>query len=360
MATPLDDLLRRRIAAEGPITVADYMAEALGHPAHGYYMGRDPFGRAGDFTTAPEISQMFGELLGLWCAEIRRMMGSPNPVRLVELGPGRGTLMADALRAIHRAAPDCSTAFAVHLVETSPALRQRQRETLAEIEVQWYDAFEQVPDGPLLLLANEFFDALPIHQFVRTEDGWRERMVGTEDGDLCFIVATDPVDQTLIAEAVRDTAETGDVVESRPMADGIAAAIAQRIAVHGGAALLIDYGHAVSDAGDTLQAVRAHAFAAVLADPGEADLTAHVDFAALARAASPHAAVHGPVDQGVLLRRLGIEARAAKLREAAAADQATEISAALARLIGADGMGALFKALVIAHPDLGALPGFEG
>ncbi|MDP6389944.1 MAG: SAM-dependent methyltransferase [Alphaproteobacteria bacterium] len=358
MATPLDDLLRRRIAAEGPITVADYMAEALGHPAHGYYMGRDPFGRAGDFTTAPEISQMFGELLGLWCAKVWHMMGSPSPIDLVELGPGRGTLMADALRAIDRAAPDCRAALAVHLVETSPALRQRQRETLAEIEVQWHERFEQAPDGPLLLLANEFFDALPIRQFVCTKDGWRERMVGVADGNLCFTISSDPVDEASIPDSVREAAETGDIAEARPMADDIAAAIARRIAVHGGAALVVDYGHAASAAGDTLQAVRGHAFAEVLADPGAADLTAHVDFAALARAASPHAAVHGPVDQGVLLRRLGIEARADKLL--ATADQATEISAALARLIGAGGMGTLFEALAIAHPDLGALPGFEG
>jgi NADH dehydrogenase [ubiquinone] 1 alpha subcomplex assembly factor 7 len=361
--TPLEAELRRIIAADGPLSVATYMTLCLGHPMHGYYTTRDPFGRAGDFITAPEISQMFGELIGLWAAAVWQLMGSPARVALVELGPGRGTLMADALRAA-RVVPAFAAAVHVHLVEMSPVLQSRQREALAAVDVlvAWHSAFTEVPSGPLIVIANEFFDALPVHQAVKTPSGWHERMVGIgADGKLAFALHPDPIPglSAVLPESLANT-PTGAVFEWRSRDQ--AAEIARRIAEHGGAALIVDYGHTESALGETLQAVGRHGFADPLATPGEVDLTAHVDFASLARtAAAAGAQVHGPIFQGDLLRRLGIEARAAALRAKATAAQAADIDAALARLTGAgsDSMGALFKAMAFADPRLGALPGFD-
>ncbi len=315
--------LRRVIAAEGPITVARYMEEALGHPRLGYYMRGDPFGARGDFVTAPEISQIFGELVGLWCAVVWRAMGRPAPVLLVELGPGRGTLMADALRAVAGAAPDFRAALAVHLVETSPALKDRQRAALAEAAPRWHRSLESVPEGPMLAVANEFFDALPVRQFERTSGGWRERLVGVDSATGVFRFQSAPR-QTPEAELILPplaAAAAGSIVESRPAADELAKALARRVAARGGAALVVDYGPAHSAPGDSLQAVKAHRYHDALEAPGEADLTAHVDFAALARAAGGAGArVHGPVAQGRFLSALGIDARAAKLLATATAD----------------------------------------
>ncbi|HSI40606.1 MAG TPA: class I SAM-dependent methyltransferase [Xanthobacteraceae bacterium] len=340
--TPLEAELRTLIATEGPIPVARYMALCLGHPRHGYYMGRDPFGAAGDFTTAPEISQMFGELLGLWCAACWQQIGAPDPVRLVELGPGRGTLMADVLRAA-RALPAFHAALDVHLVETSPALRARQRERLPDAPVRWHDSLAEVPDGPALILANELFDALPVAQFVRTERGWHERCVGLDaDGHLAF--GLDPRPGPAFGPAL-----PGAVLER--LDHPLVRAVPERLAAQGGAALIIDYGHAASGLGDTLQAVRRHAFADPLKDPGEADLTAHVDFAALARhGTAAGARAFGPLPQGDFLRRLGLDARAARLGRQADAE----------RLAGTapGGMGGLFKVLALVHPAAGAPPGF--
>ena len=282
--TPLARIIAQRIRLQGPIPLAAFMADALGHPEHGYYRRSDPFGKAGDFITAPEVSQMFGELIGLWCAEVWRLMGSPDPFLLVELGPGRGTLMADALRAA-KVLPGFGDAAAIHLVETSPALRARQQAALAGREVAWHDGFGEVPAGPMILVANEFFDALPVHQFERTPDGWRERLV-TLDGDR-FVLAVSR-DRTpaevLIPDALRRTAPDGAVVEVSPASVSTMRAIAERLEEYGGAALIVDYGHAEHGAGETLQAVRRHRYHHILADPGEADVTAHVDFAALAGA----------------------------------------------------------------------------
>ena len=351
--TPLEAELRRIIALDGPITVADYMRLCLGHPQHGYYVTRDPLGAQGDFTTAPEISQMFGELIGAWAVAVWRQMGSPARVNLVELGPGRGTLMADALRAA-KAAPDFLSAVAIHLVETSPALRATQESNLAPRNgsITWHHRIEDVPEGPLIGIANEFVDALPIDQFVR-DRGWHFRMVGLADDRLAFMVAPDPLPGNESLEA-----PTGAILERRH--DRPAALLARRLAEYGGAALIIDYGHVASGFGDTLQAVADHKFADPLAAPGEADLTAQVDFAALARTAVREGArAQGPLTQGDFLRRLGIEQRAARLKAKATPQQAADIDAALARLTAPDQMGRLFKVLAIADPKLGALPGFD-
>jgi NADH dehydrogenase [ubiquinone] 1 alpha subcomplex assembly factor 7 len=362
VTSPLTDLLRRRIRLTGPIAVADFMAEALGHPDHGYYTTRDPFGARGDFTTAPEVSQMFGELIGLWCAEVWRTTVAPQPVHLVELGPGRGTLMADALRAA-RMAPDFLAAASVHLVETSPVLAGMQRHALAGHDAQWHESLEEVPGGPVLLIANEFFDALPIRQFEQTGEGWRERMVGlAEDGET-FRLGLAPggtASEALIPETVRRTAGSGEVAEVCPAGLSIACAIGERIARHGGAALIVDYGHAVSGAGDTLQALLNHERHDPLQDPGSADLTAHVDFAILAAAAREGGAnTHGPIAQGEFLTRLGIETRAAQLLAKATPDQVTDITAACARLIDKEQMGYLFKAMAITPPAAAPPPAFE-
>ena len=289
------------IAAEGPLTVERYMALCLGHARHGYYMRQDPFGRGGDFTTAPEVSQMFGELIGVWCAVAWQAMGAP-PFRLVEPGPGRGTLMADLLRAA-RVVPGFLEAARVHLVETSPVLRRSQENALsgAGTAIHWHASIDEVPDGPTLLVANEFFDALPIRQFVRTGTGWHERLVGTDTGKLAFGLAPDPLPPALLPHWAR-AAAPGDIVEISPARNDAARSIGARLEAWGGAALIIDYGHERSAPGDTLQAVRAHAFQDVLDSPGESDLTSHVDFEALGAALRDGGAnVHGPLAQGAFL-----------------------------------------------------------
>jgi NADH dehydrogenase [ubiquinone] 1 alpha subcomplex assembly factor 7 len=357
--TPLAAELARRIAADGPITVADYMAAVLTDPRHGYYMGQDPLGARGDFVTAPEVSQMFGELVGLWCAETWQRLGAPSDLLLVELGPGRGTLMADALRAA-RVVPDFLAAISPHLVEVSPALRARQAEALAGAAPVWHDDLAALPEGPLLLLANEFFDALPVRQFVKRAGGWHERLVDLAEGAgpdaPRFAFVPGPRADDSVPGALR-AAKEGSVFEVSPAALAVAAEIGRRLAAHGGAALVIDYGHAQRGVGETLQAVRRHARHEVLEAPGSADLTCHLDFAALAEAAAG-AEVHGPVEQGVWLDRLGIAARAARLKEAATAAQARDIDEALVRLSDPAAMGRLFKALALVPPGFGPPAGF--
>jgi NADH dehydrogenase [ubiquinone] 1 alpha subcomplex assembly factor 7 len=362
--SPLGDLLARRIRIAGPITVAEYMAEALGHPQYGYYKQGDPFGLAGDFITAPEISQMFGELLGAWCAMVWETMGRPAPVRLVELGPGRGTLMADALRGTRKVA-GFHAAVDLHMVETSPYLRGRQAETLRQaapaIAPSWHDAFEEVPDGPLLLVTNELFDALPIHQFEYRGGRWLERVVDIDSSGNEFAFALRPPGAALsVASAPPQPPHQGMIIEACPAGIGLAAAIGRRAARHGGAALVIDYGHDGSGGGDSLQAVRRHGKHDVLSEPGTADLAAHVDFGALARAArEAGASVYGPISQNTLLERLGIKLRAGSLERNATPEQATAIQAATERLLHLEQMGTLFKALAIAAPILPAPPGFD-
>ena len=362
--TPLGRRIARRIARHGPITVADYMAQALTDPESGYYMQGDPFGPRGDFVTAPEVSQMFGELIGLWCVDSWQRMGAPAEFLLVELGPGRGTLMADALRAT-RLMPAFLDAAEVHLVEASPSLRARQAETLGSARASWNDSLSELPEAPLLVIANEFFDALPVRQFERRAEGWCERLVVLDSaGELAFGRSqADPAIELLLPAALR-AAPGGSLVEVSPAALGLAAEIGRRVAgkggARGGAALIIDYGHAESRPGATLQALRRHARYEVLSDPGEADLTAHVDFAALAQAAAAAgAACQGPVAQGTFLARLGLGARAEALLRTATPEQGRDIEAARARLAGPEQMGEHFKALALAHPDLGPLAGFD-
>jgi NADH dehydrogenase [ubiquinone] 1 alpha subcomplex assembly factor 7 len=350
--------LARRIRAFGPLTVEQYMREVLTHPRHGYYVARQPFGARGDFVTAPEVSQMFGELIGAWMVHAWQTMGSPHAVRLVELGPGRGTLMRDLLRA---AAP-MRDAAAVHLVEISDSLAHVQREALASgtWDLAWHRSFDDVPAGPLLLVANELFDALPVRQFVRSGAAWHERVVEADEAaQFRFVQSPQPsAAAALLPPEVRDGASTGAVAEVSPDAVALAARIGERVARHGGAALIIDYGATAFGARDTLQAVAHHRRHEVLVEPGAADLTAHVDFALLARAAAQAGArALGPVFQRDFLVQLGLAQRAAALMRANPAKQA-EIAAAVTRLTADDQMGTHFKVLCIAHPGLPALPGF--
>jgi NADH dehydrogenase [ubiquinone] 1 alpha subcomplex assembly factor 7 len=344
--TPLARTLAGIIRAAGPIGVDRFMAAALGDPTHGYYMTRDPLGRAGDFITAPEISQIFGEILGLWCAEAWRRMGAPDTVALVELGPGRGTLMADMLRAM-KILPGCRAAVRPHLVETSPVLRARQQATLADAEARWHDSLDSVPRGPMLLVANEFFDALPIRQWLKRDGVWHERLVALDDaGDFDF-EAGPPA----MPPACPD-APDGAIFESCEPAREIATAIGRRLAHAPGAALLIDYGHGVTAPGETLQAVRAHRFAPPLADPGEADLTAHVDFAGLADALRQAGAAVAPLEtQGRFLAANGAELRARTLMRGKDDETAAGIGQSLRRLLDPAKMGRLFKVLVATSPE---------
>jgi len=342
--------------------VARYMELCLTHPEHGYYITHDPLGREGDFITAPEVSQMFGELLGLWAAATWRAMGAPKNVRLVELGPGRGTMMADMLRAI-RVVPTFYQALTVHLVEINPALREKQRQSLSGIKANahWHDSIDDVPDGPALIFANEYFDALPINQAVFARDGWHERVVDVNDKDqLVFDVAPEPLPrfELLLSDLLR-VAPLGAIFEWRSPHEVMK--LARRLRQFGGAALVIDYGHSRSDAGDTFQAIARHSFADPLKNPGQSDLTAHVDFEALARSAEDvDARVHGPIEQGQFLKRLGIETRAATLVSKASTQVAADVTTALRRLVGTGrgGMGALFKVLGISHPSIETLAGF--
>ena len=334
------------------MTVADWMAECLLHPEHGYYATRDPLGPAGDFTTAPEVSQVFGELVGLCLAQGWIDRGRPDPVRLVELGPGRGTLMADALRAAW--ATGLADAATVHLVEASPTLRAVQARTLADHAPSWHDRLEDVPEGPLLLVANEFLDALPVRQFVRSGNAWRERMVTASDDALTFALSP-PMEVPALAR--RDDVAEGGMVERRPAADAVMAEVERRVLASGGAALLIDYGGWRSR-GDTLQAVRGHAYADPLETPGEADLTAHVDFEA-ARGAASGLVASGLTPQGVFLERLGAVERARRLAQGLEGTALEEAVAAHRRLTHPDEMGTLFEVLGLWEPGTPPLPGLN-
>jgi len=305
---------------------------------------------------------MFGELLGLWAASVWKAIGSPSLLRLIELGPGRGTMMADALRAL-RVLPPLYQSLSVHLVEINPVLREKQKSTLSAVRnIAWHDTIDDIPDGPAVIFANEYFDVLPIRQVVRGETGWHERTVEIDaGGTLVFGAASEPTPrfEVLMPPLVR-AAPVGAVFEWRPDAEIMK--IASRVRDQDGAALIIDYGHVRSDAGDTFQAIARHSFADPLKNPGQADVTAHVDFEALARAAENIGAhVHGPVPQGEFLKRLGIETRAVTLMAKAGHEVSEDISSALKRLIGGGrgGMGSMFKVLAVSEPHLTSLAGFE-
>jgi SAM-dependent MidA family methyltransferase len=350
----LGTVIADMIAADGPMPVDRYMALALGHERHGYYMGRDPFGRAGDFITAPEVSQMFGELIGIWCAAGWQMMDAPAEWNLIELGPGRGTLLADLVRACS-VMPGLRDGMKVHLVEMSPALKTMQSETLkrAGIEATWHDRLEDVPDGQSLIIANEFFDALPVSQLQKQAGQWHERVVGlTGDGKLTFGLASDPVAPALVPSWAT-TAADGDIAEFSPVRDAVVREIGRRITKDMGAALIIDYGHMRSATGDTLQAIRKHQFAEVLAQPGEVDITSHVDFEALTGAVTADGAnAYGPVMQGDFLIKMGLKEREEMLRARADARQRIRLSKGAQRLVSGNQMGQLFKVLAVTHPDM--------
>lgn len=360
--TVLFDILKTEIEAQGPISVARYMELALGHAEHGYYMKQDPFGKAGDFITAPEISQMFGEMVGLWACVVWQAMGSPEPINVVEVGPGRGTLMADALRATQMVEA-FEDAARVWLVEISPVLREAQKKALAPTFMMpaWRDRFADVGPGPVIVWGNEFFDALPIRQYVRADDGWRERRVGLNDerDGLAFTLSMGKIDANVIPEEVQG-APVGGIYEDQSLSRTVMGEIAKRVVEHGGAALFFDYGHGEHAIGETLQAVKSHDYADVLKNPGDQDITAHVDFAQLAEAArAAGAEVFGPVPQGAFLERLGMRQRADTLMMNASPEQLQEIDAAYQRLTGAEQMGSLFKVMAVVPPGFGVPPWVE-
>jgi len=356
------DHLAHLIAAEGPLSIAEFMRTALTAPGLGYYMRGDPFGAEGDFVTAPDISQIFGELIGLWSVATWAALGAPPRFSLVELGPGRGTLMSDALRAA-RVRPAFLEAANVALIEIGPALRARQRQTLKDARVgslAWFETVDEalVADRPLILVANEFFDALPVRQFVATDRGWCERCVGLAgDGTFAFARSLAPIPDDLIPRAIC-AAPQGSVFEFAPARNALAKDIAEHLARRRGAALVIDYGFSGPGVGDTLQAVKAHGFVPVLDDPGHADLTTHVDFDALATGfAAGGADVYGPLEQSAFLQRLGARERTDALAAGATGVGRAVVEAGFARLTEPAQMGSLFKTLVAASPGLPP-PGF--
>ena len=358
-AAGLTARLVRHIRAHGPMTVAAYMAMALHDPADGYYARRQPLGGGGDFITAPEISQVFGELIGLWCADLWQRMGSPDPVVVAELGPGRGVLIADFLRAASGIA-GFRAAIRLYLVETSPVLRAEQQRRLAGAGAVWLDDAGGLPDGPLLLIANEFLDALPIRQLVRGRAHWAERLVAVgAKGRLCFAEGPESPALTLLVPPERRAAAPGTLVELCSAAAASAGALAERLCRHPGAALFIDYGYADAPGKSTLAAIGRHRAAGVLDAPGTADLSAHVDFAAVAAAArAGGAAVYGPAPQGAFLTALGAGLRLDRLLSRAAPDQRAALETGARRLIDPAEMGTLFRALAMTSPDLPAPAGF--
>jgi NADH dehydrogenase [ubiquinone] 1 alpha subcomplex assembly factor 7 len=353
------DDIRRLIALEGPISVERYMALALGHPQHGYYMTRDPLGATGDFTTAPEISQMFGELIGLWAAQCWLDLGQPDPVRVVECGPGRGTMLADALRAA-KAAPGFLDALQIELIESSPVLKAAQMLKLAGCgtPVTWRSRMDQMSAGaPLIIIGNEFLDALPVRQYMRQNGQWHERLVGLAGDALAIGLSPDP------EPAITQQGPEGAVIEVAIAAQAFTRDLALLLKSDGGVALFLDYGHTKSGFGDTLQAMRNHAFVDPLASPGESDLTAHVDFDALGKAARDAGlTIHGPMEQGAFLQALGLEARMEQLiSHARTPEQQNAIRSAERRLTDTSrtGMGRLFKVIAFAAPGQPVPPGFE-
>ncbi|GLQ33838.1 ATP synthase subunit beta [Amylibacter marinus] len=332
-------ILLRQISRFGPMSVAEYMTQCLLHPTQGYYTNTDPIGAQGDFITAPEISQMFGEVIGLCLAQTWLDQGAPDPFCLAELGPGNGTLMQDILRAT-KSVPQFHHAMRIHLIEASPTLRQRQKECLADFEVSWGDNIAELPDLPLYLVANEFFDCLPVRQFRKTDKGWQEQMIGAEGEHLHFVLGGLAPDG-MFPDRLRDS-----MIEISPSATALCAAIADHIAALSGAALIIDYG-TWGEMGDSFQAIKGQKKISPLADPGRADLTAHVNFRTLADAAQSKAQVSELVPQGLLLERLGITQRAQSLAQNMRPQELEAHISAHRRLTHPEEMGQLFKALAI-------------
>jgi SAM-dependent MidA family methyltransferase len=361
MSTPLADKIKALIRASGPISVTDYFALCLADPEHGYYRTREPFGRHGDFITAPEISQLFGEMIGVFLVHAWQQHGTPQNVRLVEVGPGRGTMMSDMLRVIKRIAPSLFDDLTVHLVETSERLRGVQRVTLEtySTKINWHDSFEDVPEGFCLIAANELFDAIPIRQFVKTPMGFRERLVGLDaDDELTFAAGVAGLDTSLLP-APAGPVPDGTVFEISPARQAVMQTLCERLKLNGGTAVIIDYGSMVTSFGDTLQAVMNHEFDPPLAHPGEADLTSHVDFEDLAKVAlSTGVHLNGGLRQGEFLYGLGLAERASSLARDKEPTEQRLIAAAVDRLAGegAGKMGELFKVIAVSSPALKLMP----
>lgn len=347
--TPLKQRIVRLIGASGPISVAEYMATCLFDPEHGYYTTREPFGVAGDFTTAPEISQMFGELVAVWLYSAWKASGSPAGATFAEIGPGRGTLMKDMLRVLGRLDPAFAANTSVALIETSPRLRDVQKATLAAsgVDIIWHESIATLPQAPLFIVGNELFDAIPTRQFVRAADGWNERAIGIDaNGELAFATGPARID-TAVLPPEAATAVAGTIFEFAPARTAMMETIAERIAAHGGAGLFFDYGHLRPGLGDTLQALCKHRYEDVLANPGEADLTSHVDFAALAGAARANGLEAHGTTQGEFLLAMGLLERAGSLGARGDENAREKIRSEVERLAGPDAMGTLFKALAV-------------
>jgi len=354
MTSPLAALLRDQIRTQGPLSLADYMGQCLMHPQHGYYTTRDPFGAAGDFTTAPEMTQVFGELIGLWAVEVWRNLGSPNPFILCELGPGRGTLMSDALRAA-KLVPEFGAALQLYLLESSPLLQAKQAEKLAAHTPHWITRAEDLPDLPVIFIANEFFDALPVHQYIYQNNSWNERFVGLDNtGQL--ELQLHPTENGPPFEGF-----DGMVVEQSPVVVEFANAIARKVVHNRGAALILDYGDDEA-VGETVQAIAHHRATSLVAAPGEADITAHVSFDPLRTAVRKIGTkTHGVIELADFLLALGLAERTAQLCEKADEAQQRSLKAALTRLTDKGkphGMGTLFKAFAFVNRDGVTPPGF--
>jgi NADH dehydrogenase [ubiquinone] 1 alpha subcomplex assembly factor 7 len=357
MTEKLLDIIQQHIRKDGPMTIADYMNLCLGHADHGYYMTHDPLGLRGDFTTAPEISQMFGELIGAWILQCWHDLGEPSRFHLIEQGPGRGTLMADILRVTARN-PKFMQAADIHLVEISPVLIEKQQKALSSHTIHWQQSFTDINlDAPFILIGNEFLDALPVHQFVWHENHWHERCIGLDAKEnLTFVESAPSYDPRMLA--LEKPPGNNDILELCPTASALIEDVALKISEHGGAALYIDYGYSNSEYGDTLQALYRHEYCDALTTPGEADITAHVDFERLAKTAQQKGTkVSGPTPQGDFLKALGIELRARQLIHHNPA-KAEDIGQSLKRLTDDSEMGHLFKVMAITHPDL-TVAGFE-
>jgi len=360
----LQENLIKRIKTKGPISIATFMAKALGDEQHGYYMKKDPFGQDGDFTTAPEISQMFGEIIGLWQAQNWLNMGRPAEIHLIELGPGRGTLIQDVLRSM-KVVPGLLDAVKLHLVEMSPVLRRIQEERLKDFgKPMWHnqiaDALEFAGGKPILLIANEFFDALPVRQFEKADTSWHERLIGVDHKDnLCFQLAALPTSDQMIPPA-HHQAENASIVEICAIGENILKDIAGYIKINSGAALIIDYGHVAHGTGDSLQALKGHDYTNILTNPGDADLTTHVNFQRLKEIAQNiDVKIYGPITQASFLNAMGIDARSQMLSRKATAEQKQDIQAARRRLTEASQMGNLFKVMALTGDSLREISGFK-
>lgn len=347
MPNPIEDILKADIQENGPMSLARFLEIVLSHPQYGYYMNRDPFGGGGDFVTAPEVSQLFGEIIGAWAADVWMKMGQPERLILCECGPGRGTLMADAMRAT-KGLPDFHEAVELHLLEISPILQERQRAALGEFNPQWHKGLENLPDdAPMIVMGNEFLDALPFISLQKTREGWAERVVNY-DGAYTFDLRLAAEFEDLVPFHLKK-AEAGSIFEAAPVRNEFMTRVSERLKRQGGAAVFIDYGHVKTSLGDTFQALKDNKYVEALSCIGDADLTSHVDFEALVAEVFDQVQVHGPVTQGEFLRALGVEVRAQMLIDSNSEQQCADVKNGLHRLVASSEMGALFKVIGLSY-----------